>query len=892
MNCIHLKSRIKLLCGLLALSLPPWKMVSGQETSRDVLLVIPHTHWEGAVFKTREEYLEVGLPNILKALYLLKKYPDYRFVLDQMCYVRPFIERYPTEVPAFRKFLAQGRLQIAGGTDTMHDNNTPSGESIVRQYLLGKSYFREKLGYDVTTGWALDTFGHNAQMPQILKLTGMKSYWFQRGVSAVDTPSEFLWQGIDGTRIPAFWLPIGYGALYDVPANEADFNGLLKSRFESLTPFSHGRERVLMAGADVSEPEENLPIMIGKFDQSVKEPFTARFAVPSDFEALAAKRTNRPVIVGEMNPVFQGIYSSRIEVKQAIRDMERLLTTAEKLSAVASALGAAPNRELINQAWEPLLFNQTHDLTSGVMVDKVYRDSMERYAHARLLAEELIHGGLDSIFARVATSGKGVPIAVFNALGWPRTDVVEVDVPFSDSAVRQFAIFDAEGNGVPVQLISILRNEDGGIRQAHIAFIGHEIPALGYAIYHAVPNASGPTEPPAQSHDTTRDDYSMIQNQFYRASFNLWTGEMTSLVLKESNWEVLANPGNVVAREYDGGDFWELYGTLNGARLTSMKKPILPPRPAYTQWSSDFVGGSGVTNSGPVFSEFHIAHPFGKNQFATNVRMYNGLRRIDFSTNLVNQEEFVRYRVVFPTTIRNGSVVEEIPFGAIERPQRQEFPAQNWIDYGDGAHGLSLINQGIPGNNVTDDELMLSLMRSARLISYGFIGGYEPGVGSDTGLGIGGKYTLNYALVPHSGDWRSGTPWRAGLEFNNPLIAETVAPHSGDLPAKWGLLEISNDHVVTSALKPGKDGAVVVRVYDAAGKWSRGVRATWHAAISQVHEANLIEDSGAAVEVHGDSFTFDLKPYEIKTFKLIVTPPAFRAGISFSAQEPPQRQLR
>ena len=206
---------------------PPRRKQSAPET----VLIIPHTHWEGAVFKTREEYLEVGLPNILKALYLLKKYPDYRFVLDQMCYVRPFLERYPSDVAAFREFLAQGRLQIVGGTDTMHDNNTPSGESIVHQYLLGKSYFRERLGYDVTTGWAIDTFGHNAQMPQILKLAGMKSYWFQRGVRDPDTPSEFLWQGIDGTQIPAFWLPIGYGALYDVPADQHEFDALLKEPF-------------------------------------------------------------------------------------------------------------------------------------------------------------------------------------------------------------------------------------------------------------------------------------------------------------------------------------------------------------------------------------------------------------------------------------------------------------------------------------------------------------------------------------------------------------------------------------------------------------------------------------------------------------------------------------
>src|SRR5690242_1041503 len=104
--------------------------------SKPQIWIIPHTHWDAAVFKTREGYLEIGLPNILKALYLLKKDPDYRFVLDQMCYVRPFLERYPAEAAALRKFVAEGRLQIVGGTDTMNDTNIPSGESIARQYLL------------------------------------------------------------------------------------------------------------------------------------------------------------------------------------------------------------------------------------------------------------------------------------------------------------------------------------------------------------------------------------------------------------------------------------------------------------------------------------------------------------------------------------------------------------------------------------------------------------------------------------------------------------------------------------------------------------------------------------------------------------------------------------
>src|SRR6476659_10040137 len=132
--------------------------------------VIPHTHWEGAVFKTREEYLEMGLPNILKAMRLLKEQPDFRFALDQVAYVRPFLERYPEEEPAFRRYLAEGRLQLVGALDVMPDDNMPGGETFVRQMQYGKGYYRAKLGVDVTTGWLLDSFGHHAQMPQLLAL--------------------------------------------------------------------------------------------------------------------------------------------------------------------------------------------------------------------------------------------------------------------------------------------------------------------------------------------------------------------------------------------------------------------------------------------------------------------------------------------------------------------------------------------------------------------------------------------------------------------------------------------------------------------------------------------------------------------------------------------------
>jgi len=206
--------------------------------AKDTFFFIPHTHWEGAVFKTREEYLEMGLPNILRALALLKADPSYRFVLDQACYVRPFLERYPEEAATLRLFVDEGRLAIVGGTDVMLDVNMPGGESFVRQVLYGKGYFRSALDVDVKVGWQLDTFGHHAQMPQLMKLGGYGSFWFFRGVSDWTVPGEFLWEGIDGSRIPAFWLPHGYAHTYGSPQELPAFTDFFKQRFDALAPFA------------------------------------------------------------------------------------------------------------------------------------------------------------------------------------------------------------------------------------------------------------------------------------------------------------------------------------------------------------------------------------------------------------------------------------------------------------------------------------------------------------------------------------------------------------------------------------------------------------------------------------------------------------------------------
>jgi len=844
--------------------------------ARDVFFFVPHTHWEGAVFQTREAYLDMGLPNILRALRLLQEYPGYRFTLDQVCYVRPFLERYPEQEAALRRFIQEGRLAIVGGTDVMPDVNMPCGESFVRQVLYGKRYFRERLGVDVTVGWQLDTFGHHAQLPQLLRLAGYRSFWFFRGVGDWDVPAEFLWEGLDGSRLQAFWLPHGYALTYESPKTLPEFTRFFQERFDSLAPFARGRRgRVGLAGADVCAPEPHVPALVEAFNRQADAPFELRLAVPADYEAFVAQRAcgtggeaaggapePETVVSGELNPIFQGTYSSRIELKQRLRELEGLLLTLEKLGALLQVLGLPTDPGIVWRAWEPVLFNQTHDLMSGVMTDAVYQDTLRGFDFSKRLAMEELGTRLRAYASRIDTRGAGIPLVVFNPLGWSRTDVAFADVGLAEPGIAGLELRDVHGRPVPVQLVHAERDGAGALLCARIAFVAADVPALGHCVYRLLPAAAAPPAEP------TQHDLAVLENEHHRVEVDS-TGAITGLRLRADGWEALAGPGNVVALEEDRGDLWELYRPLDGGSRIAMRDVHGVPARGAAVFSDEQRDGPCRVTAGPVFSEACAAHPLGTGgTFRTRVRVYAGLRRIEVRTQLLNTAEFVRYRVLFPTSIEGGYSVHEIPFGALQRPAGVESAAQNWVDHGDGRRGVALLNRGLPGNNVADGTLLLSLCRSSRIVAYGFGGGYGPGMSSDSGLELGQELSFDYAVLPHRGDWREAGVYRDGMEFNHPLLAVPSAAHAGVLPARWGFLQVSSPQVVVSALKPGEDGDLVLRCYDAGGRGAAGLELRFAAEVVAAEEVNLVEDAAGPLPISDRVLRLDLTPFAIRTVRV------------------------
>lgn len=870
-----------------------------QQTGRRKVHVVPHTHYDAEVFLSREETFERGFDNIEAALRMLAEHPSFTFALDQVCYVKPYLARYPEKRPELLRYVREGRLTLQGAMHAMPDMNLPCGESFIRQVLYGREFFQDEMGVDATCAWTLDSFGYHPQTPQLLIGCGYDWNIIQRG-TAPDAPADFLWQGIDGTRIFTHCMPLGYVVFEGAPSNIHEFRKFADARLAALERDCEQPCLLAVTGADITPPVEHLPAMMEAYNK-IQDAYELAFSTPQKYFDEVMANGMLPAIAGDFNGVFHGCYSARIAVKQRNRELETALLDWEKSDAAASLvvyLGAplaAPHESLaceLKDAWEPVLFNQFHDIICGSHVDVVYRATLARFDFSEELARMATGRNLQEIAGRIDTSGEGVPVVVFNTLGHVRTDPVETAFAFSGSVGFEVEVRNSGGQPVPSDLVSVTRAADGSILRGRVLFIAADVPSFGYEVYRIIPLPAGAPPGGAARSDITssvplniRDnlDEGFIENGLVRAGFDLWRGVITSLVEKGQGWDSISpeyRRGNTIVKEQDFGNFWQYNGPCKGDLFhPPMEGKVsrgLYPLPSENTNGASFshlFDGDGNIRTGRAHAEFSIDHPWGNGYFATRVRLYAGLARVEVTTTLVNNDERVRYRAAFPTSITSGAITHEIPFGAIERPEG-EYPAQTWMDYGEtgvrGSRGVALLNRGLPGNNVAGGTIMLSLLKCTALKEgYGESGGFKLGVATEQGYEKGVRYELRYALLPHQGDWRQARVWEQGHSFNTPLIPVKAGPHAGGLPRKLSWISVSDPRVVISAVRRGGRG-IVIRLYEASGAAVKDAKIALAFAARQVFETDLVERNPRPIpDVTGREIPVSLSGFQIRTFRII-----------------------
>jgi len=799
--------------------------------------LVGHAHIDLSwLWRWEETVADIATFTFKGTLAQMDKLPGLTFAQSQAAIYEAMEKDYPDLFQRIARKVKEGTWVPVGGMWVEPDLNMPDGESLARQLLYGKRYFLDKFGVDVKVGWNPDSFGHNGQLPQILKRAGIDSYVFGRCAPAPDPTHLFWWEGMDGSRVLGY-VPPGW---YNV-----DLRDGVRKILQDARKNTDIRDFMLLYGAgDHGGGPRNADIVaIKKYRNDPNEP-RLEFDVPEAyFKRIIEKAADFPVVKRELNFTFPACYTTQAETKKNNRQLESLLLAAENFSAVAVTSGYRdyyPERDL-DEAWKIVLRNQFHDILDGSSIGPVYDEVAEFYDQARKRGERALDFSLETISNTIDTRGEGFPVVVYNPLFWARTEpaFAEVTVPPDAKTARVWAgavrMTDGEGKDVAVQVLE--KRIADGTTVFRIVFIAENVPSLGYKLYRIIPSEKvwdGPEVVRARARE--------IENEFLRVRLDPKTGWVESLYDKTAKREVLAGAGNVleaITDEPESMSAWEL--GLN-----------------------DTVGRAGeggaafeLVERGPVRVVLRVKSRFRDSTFEQDLTLYRGVPRLDCRLRLDWQERNIMIKAAFPLDLKTPAARFEIPYGSIARPaDGTEVPALRWVDVSEesGEYGVSLLNDSKYGFDVKGNVMRLSVIHGAT----------APDPEADRG-----KHELLYSLLPHRGDWKAAETTRRGMEINSPLIARVPLIHGGSLPKVHSFVRVGPGNVILSALKKEMGYAergLVLRLYEIHGvKTEAKLEFPWSVS---AEETDLIERPSGKSLGSGTVISVPMGPNEIKTIRI------------------------
>ncbi len=803
--------------------------LAGQSTPPDQgIYVVPQSHIDVAWFwRYDPETLEVCIPMTFgRAIDVLDRCKDYVFVASQVPLYEGLRRHYPELAAKVASQIRQGRWEVVGGHFVEFEGTGPSGESMVRQCVYGKRYFREVWGVDVRSAWQVDSWTHTWTVPQILVKSEMDSYCFLRGFRG---ENAFWWESPDGSRVLAYRPTWTREDLK--PAQE-----LLKT-----TKSKHG---VGLCMGIVGEGDHG-----GGITPAVAEQLRRNMAsagVPTRFSrydtflaALLKAKKDWPVLRDELGFELEGCQSNAGPLKAANRRCENLLIEAEKTAAISAALFGTPYpKSDLKARWFDVLHNQFHDTISGCVVPAGYQDALELYAGAEGTARRVRREATDRLSGAIDTRGQGIPVVVFNSLSWQRTGPVEVELQMP-SRPEALTFVDAQGHSTPGQILGEAA-QDKGV-QIRCLFVARQVPGVGYKTFWAQSAAPGAG---ASGGPVVADR--RIENEAFLLETDPKSGDVVRLFDKRNSRELLP-PGGHANRI----DIIEETGDSEGRLKWGTKTWALEPLATLNGWR--------VVERGPVRVTVRVRNTLKQYHTAFDrfISLTAGMPWVEFRTHAEWNSTGKYVKLAFPTPYRQAKPTFEIPYGSITREaDGAQRPALNWVDLGDAAHGLSLINDCRNGHDVRDGVIRIDMIRSP----------IEPAHNTDCG-----HQEMTYALYPHSGDWRSSGTVRRGHEFNTPLLALPTVPHEGRLPSQASLVTIDRANVIVSVIKEAEDSkAMVLRLYETDGQRCTAAVRLDRIATRTARLTNLLERPLSDLKVNaesGDARTIEVPmgPFEINT---------------------------
>ncbi|TAG08796.1 MAG: alpha-mannosidase [Verrucomicrobia bacterium] len=633
-----------------------------QGARRFQVSAIGHAHIDTAWLWTIAETIRKCARSFVSQLRIAEQYPEHKFACSQAQQLAWVKHHYPSLFAEIGKAAKAGSFIPCGGAWIEPDCNLPSGESLIRQFLLGQRFYEREFGHRCREFWNPDVFGYSAAMPQILKGVGIDFFLTQKlSWSQFNRPvsTTFMWEGLDGTAILTHFPPADtYNGTCE-PAEllrAMDNHKDLERSNEGIYLFGFGDG----GGGPTSEMLEKLR-RCASLDGM---PQVAIRGVSEFFERLE-KDTQDPLRwVGELYlELHRGTYTTQAANKRDNRRSEEALHDAEFLAALAYlAMGHAYPHEKITKAWELTCLNQFHDIIPGSSIHEVYQDSARDYAEIFSLTQSVRDEASSALYPKSKAKGKN--ITALNTLSWDRREVLDLA---------------------------------GGPRIFTAPAMGHEVQA-----------ASG-----AQPHIPVSVARSgklwVLENGIIRAKIDA-AGELVSFVDLASDRECIAasTTGNRLVLHDDLPLDWEAWDIeiyhLEKAESCVAAEP-----------------GSIILDD-PRMAKIQFTRKVGKKStLVQTIIMRAESNVLEFSNQCDWQESRKLLKVEFPLDVRSEFATYEVQFGHVRRPThfntswdwaRFEVCGHRWADLSEPDFGVALINDSKYGYSCHSHVLKLSLLRS------------------------------------------------------------------------------------------------------------------------------------------------------------------------------------
>ena len=719
------------------------------------------------------------------------------FIFTSACaYYYEIVERIdPSLFKRIQKAVSDGRWHITGGWWLQPDCNAPNGESFVRQGLYGQHYFLEKFGAIATSGYNVDSFGHNGNLPQILKKMGITSYVFMRpGKSEKSLPaSAFAWVGIDGTSVVTFRIPPNYN-------NSSDWGEGLEPKMAMLREYVADEDLPMMAFYGVGNhgggpTKENLRILDA---YCAEDPSIIYSDVGKYFEELS-QYTPLEKVKDDLQFHAIGCYSAHSQVKMLNNQSEHALVLTEKiLSTLSPIIGSdKQEHEMLTKAWKHLLVNHFHDALGGCSIPQAYPKVINAYGYVLETACDLTTFALQKLVSRIKTYDVGSALVVFNPHPWSITQPIELNLIAED-------IIDIEGNRVDFEIVP---SDSIGNSFTHHSRLVVTLPPLGYTTYHIASSTTKLDGSTLREIHYIRTLENTLRTDNLVVTIDPELGVISSIKNCKTDKEYLGKGGIAPVMISDNSDTWShalhsYNGLVTPMTLTSFT----------------------MVSDGKISTEYELVYHYNQSTVVLRLILHKKLDIIDIRL----KAEFNEHQKILALRYAGVECDEpqfrtEIPNGAIKRTtDGYEYPIHRWAHIGDkGGSGLCVLNNGVYSASARDSVMQFTLLRSP-IFAHHQPAHPRPDINHN--YMEFGEHRFSFRVLISDSMVEQEVYGREALAFNQQPIVQVESIHDGDQPLEQSFCALNGDpSIVLSTIKRAeKEDGWIIRLYESHGKSAKG----------------------------------------------------------------------